>query len=361
MKKILLMLVVISILAACKKDNSENMLELGAVLSLAAPVNVTLPEATERPAGDVVTITAGGVTFQLAYVPNTTFISGLADNGDRNGDGDNADAFDEPDGSTVTGAYEIGNTEVTYELWSTVYDWAINNGYSFSNVGKMGDGNGDTNQHPVTLINWRDALVWTNALTEYYNSQNGTSIAVVYTSDSSYSTPIRSSSDGTLGASVDLTQGSFDNPYVNPDAKGFRLPTRNEWELSARYKADNNSDGDIMDEGEYYPGNYASGAVADTANKTETDLVAVNSNNSGGSTAAVKSKAANALGLYDICGNVWEWNFDWHPNDPDASRLVLGASWESFLAEGLQVGDISNKVFPYWEYSSVGFRIARNP
>jgi len=46
-----------------------------------------------------------------------------------------------------------------------------------------------------TAVDWRDAIAWRNALTEYYNSQND----------------------------------SQDNPYVNENAKGFRLPGLREW------------------------------------------------------------------------------------------------------------------------------------
>ena len=69
-----------------------------------------------------------------------------------------------------------------------VYIWATNGigrtgagQYTFANAGTMGDGTGDTNQHPVTTVNWRDSMVWCNALTEWYNAQNGTSYECVYT------------------------------------------------------------------------------------------------------------------------------------------------------------------------------------
>jgi uncharacterized repeat protein (TIGR02543 family) len=86
--------------------------------------------------------------------------------------------------------YRIGVYEVTYELWYSVYQWANENGYAFSNPGTEGnDGDAGTEptagaQHePVTMINWRDAIVWCNAYSElqgfrpvYYTDSGYTSI-----------------------------------------------------------------------------------------------------------------------------------------------------------------------------------------
>jgi len=104
-----------------------------------------------------VTLSAGSISFDMCYVPGKTFYTGTNDSGS----------------STVSKAYWIARTEVTYELWDAVYIWATSNGYNFANPGRKGDGEGDTDQHPVTEINWRDAMVWCNALTEYYNALFG--------------------------------------------------------------------------------------------------------------------------------------------------------------------------------------------
>jgi hypothetical protein len=52
--------------------------------------------------------------------------------------------------------------------------------YTFANQGTMRDGNEDTPRHPVSNINWRDAMIWTNALTERYTAENGTNYSCAY-------------------------------------------------------------------------------------------------------------------------------------------------------------------------------------
>ncbi|HRP68889.1 MAG TPA: SUMF1/EgtB/PvdO family nonheme iron enzyme [Turneriella sp.] len=54
--------------------------------------------------------------------------------------------------------------EVQYGDWVAVKTWAASNGYTIINAGVQGnDGVGKTDQHPVTTISWRDAIVWCNA------------------------------------------------------------------------------------------------------------------------------------------------------------------------------------------------------
>ena len=304
------------------------------------------------------TFSADGVTFKMVYVPGgKTFPTGVADG---------ATAY-------VADAFWIGETEVTYELWNKVRTWAIDaaripNQYTFANDGVSGP----TNQHPVTTINWRSAMVWCNALTEWYNAQRGTTYSCVYFTDFGRTTPRRSVNDT---ASVGITPGDQDNPYVKADAKGFRMITKDEWELSARWRnnATNTVDGYT---GPYFTkGNSASEATTyhnDNTNgsgepgKAANDLVAVYYQYWDGDsweltgvtgTAAVKSKVngANSLGLYDMSGNLWEWCFT---TCTGTTRFIQGGSYLN-IAEYLQVGFIGCTE-PYQDTPNYGFRFARS-
>jgi sulfatase modifying factor 1 len=294
------------------------------------------------------TVAVGDISFTMSFVPGKTFFTGTDDQG-----------------KATVDAFSIAQTEVTYELWSVVYDWATDgNGdavgegrYRFAHPGIMGDGSGDTEQHPVTNISWRDAMIWTNALSEYCNAQNNTNLECVYYTDSAYNEPKRIVDD-----SKDLTAdipGSQDAPYVKTDASGFRLPTSNEFELAARYISDSNNDGDIMDSGEFYPGNYASGAAADTTDSKATGEVAWYRENSGFGTQKVGMKKANALRLYDMSGNVMEWCFEWYPNSNSSVRVRRGGGWFNFPS-ALEVGN-AGKGGPCFEVNFRGFRFVRSP
>ena len=178
----------------------------------------------------------------------------------------------------------------------------------------------------------------------------------MYYTDSEYTLPIRSV-DNT--ASYDSTQGSQDDPYVKSGANGFRLPTSNEWLLAARYIDDLNSDGDIMDEGEFYPGNYASGATDDFNNDEACKEVAWYGGNSNTISHEVATKPANALGLSDMSGNIMEWCFDWSPDYIGTERTWRGGSYAS-SASSLQLGDLADGNPDYKDFYR-GFRPARTP
>ncbi len=125
--------------------------------------------------------------------------------------------------------------------------------------------------------------------------------------------------------------------------QAYRLPTEAEWEYAARAGTTGARYGELDAIGWYY-------------------------GNSGNQTHAVKQKAANAWGLHDMIGNVWEWCSDWYGEYPTGSvtdptgpssgsfRVNRGGSWlnDAMYARSADRGrlDPGNRV------NCVGFRPA---
>ncbi|MEI6092769.1 MAG: DUF5018 domain-containing protein [bacterium] len=297
-------------------------------------------------AGDKVTFSADGISFNFVYVPGgLSFPVNIEDS----------------ESGTVANAYWIGETKVTYELWNTVKTWATSNGYTFSNTGVKGSWGSGSVMQPVTTINWRDAVIFSNALTEWYNAKKGTTYTCAYYSNSGYTTPIRVS---TNVKSLCSTLGCQDKPYVKASATGFRLLNNKEFELAARYigttapstsplstERKTTSVGGVT----YYwtPGDYASGANADYTNATATRSVAWY-NASG--TQAVALLNPNSLGLYDMSGNAFEWNYDYMPST--SYRIWRGGSWYFYNPFYLVVS-ADDYNYSYEANINTGFRLGK--
>jgi formylglycine-generating enzyme required for sulfatase activity len=133
---------------------------------------------------------------------------------------------------------------------------------------------------------------------------------------------------------------------------GMRLPSEAEWEYACRAgttTAFNNGSSDD--------------AIVGT--------IAWYVENSGNQTHAVGGKAANALGLYDMAGNLWEWvndRYAVYSSEPQTNplgpvsgtwRVLRGASW-TYNTLNLRSSHRGYNT-PVTAYYDIGFRVARNP
>lgn len=157
---------------------------------------------------------------------------------------------------------------------------------------------------------------------------------------------IRGSSEGAkwpASSAVDAT--SFLGKLQARTKLNFDLPTEAQWEYACRagttttYSYGNSANGDYM----WY------------------------TSNSGSKTHEVGTKKPNPWGLYDMHGNVWEWNLDWYGTlaygtDPKglssgSGRAVRGGSWSNL--ESNCTSSYRNSSTPSSTSYSPGFRLSR--
>ncbi|MCP4581276.1 MAG: SUMF1/EgtB/PvdO family nonheme iron enzyme [candidate division Zixibacteria bacterium] len=139
----------------------------------------------------------------------------------------------------------------------------------------------------------------------------------------------------------------------------WRMPTEAEWEYCSRagYYDTRFWWGDDL----YYQaaGNYA--------------WINTNSGSRTHDVGTTEGEIPNPWGIWDMGGNVWEWCEDWYhwgyddaPSDgsawvdpPGTQRILRGGSWYHGGRQCLP--NLRSLYYPSGRFSSIGFRLARNP
>ncbi len=177
---------------------------------------------------------------------------------------------------TLTRAFWMKQTEVTQGEWQTLMG---NNPSLF-----QGPSYPDAVNRPVEMVSWWDALAFANLMS------SNAGLSSCYTLTGCSGTP--------GGGNYECTDATF----AGAGCTGYRLPTESEWEYAAR-----------------------AGTTGARYAEPPGD-VAWSSENSGAQTHAVAGKLANAWGLFDMLGNVWEWTWDWYGTYPGAVTDPTGAA-----------------------------------
>ena len=216
------------------------------------------------------------------------------------------DGYDEPVHQvTITKPFYMGKYEVTQAEYEKYCSYTG----SSSPSSKYGDGD----NYPAYYVSWYDTLVYCNKR----------SVAEGLT-------PCYSIDDSTdpkdWGTVPTLNDDTWNAVVCDWNANGYRLPTEAEWEYAAR-AGDNTVD------------SFTYSGTSDVNNLGEYAWYPSNSNST---TYKVGTRKANAFGLYDMSGNVYEWCWNWFTDSYDtgkeggsdptgasagSDRVIRGGSW----------------------------------
>jgi formylglycine-generating enzyme required for sulfatase activity len=221
---------------------------------------------------------------------------------------------------TLTGGFYMGKYTVTQSQYQAVTG-TNPSGFKTAPAGE------NAAKLPVEQVTWYDAVEFCNKLSQLEGL-----------------TPVYTISGRTPATGYPIKSATVTAVL---SAAGYRLPTEAQWEYACR-------------------------AGTSTVYNTGTSI----SNNTGwynansmNTTHEVGKKSANARGLYDMHGNVWEWCGDWFGNyssgtqtnptgvSSGLTRVTRGGSWYS-SPQGVRSA-CRNGDTPSGQFANLGFRVVR--
>ena len=247
---------------------------------------------------------------------------------------------DETESAIWVPGFLMDRTEVTIDLYGSLYDVSTSRGYEFPNlvVDRL-DG-----QKPMPGLDWQSVARWCNLRSEIHG------LRPVYYTDADYTEICRRA----------------DQPVQFWDirANGYRLPTEAEWEKAARGGRTR----------QQFPFTWDPTALPSMNEIEETSVP------KRGSPVDVMQYPANGYGLFDMAGNLAEWVWDMsaaypggklhrHPMvpthhtlnqfDPNTFRVVRGGSYEATSSVAFRCARRTSFA-PSTSSNAIGFRCVRS-
>lgn len=234
------------------------------------------PQSTDTPGEDTPTSTPIATPSSAYPIPTDIVMVSIPEGSFMMGDDNSLWDCDMPAHPVSLSSFYMSEKEITYAQWMGVKNWAEDQGYIFNGPGHMGarfGGNPDET-HPATEMEWYDAILWCNALSELEG----------------YSPTYYTAAD----KSEVYRSGRIDILYnwVDWEADGYRLPTEAEWEYACR------------------AGSTTLYSFGNTISGDDANFIKSGDPYDDGTTP-VGSYPPNDWDLYDMHGNAWEWCWDW--------------------------------------------------